>query len=345
MSGILLDWPAPQRCAAGPVFPLFMPFMGCPGRCVFCAQDVQTGGAESSLAQRLAGARAALARRAAAGLPPVELAFYGGTFTALPAPARAACLSLAAEALAAGQACAFRCSTRPDCLDAAIVRELRDSGCVCIELGIQSFADTALEAVARGYGRAVALAACELVRAGGLRLGVQLLPGMPGVDASVFLDDVGTALAAGADLLRFYPCLVLEGTTLARWWREGRFCPWDLPLTLDTLAEGWLLAHAARTPVIRMGLAPEPSLAASVLAGPVHPALGARVMARALLLAVRRACREHAPDRPLRALEIPRRCQGHFWGERGELRAAWARLGVTGQTLVTGEEGRIRLVW
>ena len=345
MSTVFLDWAAPQSCAAEAVFPVFMPFMGCPGRCIFCAQDAQTGGGEASLTQRLAVARAALARRADRGLPPVELAFYGGTFTALPAPAQEACLAFAAEAMRAGQAVAFRCSTRPDCLSAAKVRALRESGCVCIELGIQSFADAALDLARRGYGQAVAITACELVRAGGLRLGVQLLPGMPGVDRAVFLQDVQTALSVGANMLRFYPCLVLEGTALAEQWRAGRFAPWDLPVTLDALAEGWLLAHAGGVPVIRMGLAPEASLADAVLAGPVHPALGARVLARALLLAVRRACAQYAPGKPLRGLEIPRRCQGHFWGAGGELRSAWAGLGITQERLSCGQEGQIRLIW
>ena len=113
-----LNAPWPPLPRARPIVPVFLPFRGCPTRCVFCAQDVQTGRTDKSEAtpdRILDTARAALDLRAARGLPPAELAFYGGTFTALPETERDACLEFAAAALARGQITAFRCSTRPDC--------------------------------------------------------------------------------------------------------------------------------------------------------------------------------------------------------------------------------------
>ena len=204
-----------------------------------------------------------------------------------------------------------------------------------MELGVQSFADDALAASKRGYDGATALAACARVKAAGLALGVQLLPGMPGNSTADFLRDVPLALDAGADMLRFYPCLVLEGTALARMWRQNLYAPWPLEETLDCLAQGWLVAQEAGVPVIRMGLAPEAALTEAVLAGPVDPALGSRIMGRALLLAVRRALATlaassgmAAPPR-LQSLHVPPSCQGYIWGMRGELRAAWAGLGLS----------------
>ena len=220
-----------------PVVPVFLPFRGCPVRCVFCAQDVQTGLADANplpgtaaqavpqvstgIGQVLNEARQKLRHRHDAGHPPAELAFYGGTFTALPESELAACLDLAREALEQGWISSFRCSTRPDRVDAATLLRLRSAGCGVVELGVQSFNDSALAASRRGYTGATALAACATVRAAGLKLGVQLLPGMPGHNPQHFAHDVPTALAAGAHMLRFYPCLVLEGTGLAAMWREG----------------------------------------------------------------------------------------------------------------------------
>ena len=245
------SWPPFRR--ARPIVPVFLPFRGCPTRCVFCAQDVQTGQIGARPDRILDKARAVLDLRAARGLPPAELAFYGGTFTALPETERDACLEFAAAALARGRITAFRCSTRPDCLDAALLARLRQAGCTAVELGVQSFADAALSAARRGYDGAAALRACARVKAAGLALGVQLLPGMPGTSPEIFLADVPLALDAGADMLRFYPCLVLAGTGLAGLWRAGVYEPWDMEATLDALARGWLLARAAGTPVIRMG--------------------------------------------------------------------------------------------
>ncbi len=302
----------------------------------------------SSLAALLRHARENLEYRHATGLPPAELAFYGGTFTAMPEQDQNACLDLARTALERGWIRSFRCSTRPDCVDAPTLSRLREAGCRCVELGVQSFADEALFASKRGYDGATALRACALVKAAGLTLGVQLLPGMPGNSTEDFLRDVPLALDAGADMLRFYPCLVLEGTALARMWRQNLYAPWPLEATLDTLAQGWLLAQEARVPVIRMGLAPEAALAEAVLAGPVDNALGSRVMGRALLLAVRRALAAlaaspggdalsassgMAASPRLHALHVPPSCQGYIWGTRGELRSAWAGLGLSPESL------------
>ena len=180
----------------------------------------------------------------------------------------------------------FRCSTRPDRLDAALLARLRRHGCRTVELGIQSFSDTALQASERHYSGRQATEACRLVRDAGLALGVQLLPGMPGHQPEDFLADVRRALDLGADMLRFYPCLVLAGTELARRWQQGLYAPWPLPRTLSLLARGWLYARRAGVPVIRMGLAPEPGMEAALLAGPADRNLGGRVLGRALWLHV-----------------------------------------------------------
>ena len=348
-----------------PVVPVFLPFRGCPVRCVFCAQDVQTGLADAKplpgtaaqavpqvstgIAQVLNEARQNLRHRHDAGHPPAELAFYGGTFTALPESELAACLDLAREALEQGWISSFRCSTRPDRVDAPTLLRLRSAGCGVVELGVQSFNDSALAASRRGYTGATALAACATVRAAGLKLGVQLLPGMPGHNPQHFAHDVPTALAAGAHMLRFYPCLVLEGTGLAAMWREGSYKPWPLEATLDALAQGWLEAMRAGVPVIRMGLAPELGLAQAILAGPVDGELGGRVKGRALLLAVREALQ--APDLRQKflpecgfALRLPRAMQGFFWGAGGELRPAWAALGLRAVSFEEESKPQILLV-
>ena len=332
---------APSRAGAPhPVFPIFLPYRGCLDRCVFCAQETQTGQAAGTrLATALADARQALRRRREDGGAPVELAFYGGTFTALPEKDFAACLALAREALGQGWATAVRCSTRPDRLDTTRLARLRAAGCATIELGVQSFSGAALSASRRGYGETDALAACGLVTQSGMRLGVQLLPGMPGHTPDAFRQDVALALAAGAELLRFYPCLVLEGTPLAALWRVGAYSPWPLETTLDALAAGWLAAARAGVPVIRMGLAPEPGLAKAVLAGPADPALGCRVMGRALLLAAQEGVAAD-PSRAPFDLRLPRRLQGCLWGWRGEWRAAWTALGLR---QVRWEDGPPRL--
>ena len=106
---------------ANRILPVFLPFAGCPARCVFCAQDRQTGvGNEGGVDRALERAAATLEEISACPPPGgVELAFYGGTFTALPAVRREAALALFARYSAQGPVTRGRCSTRPDALDAA----------------------------------------------------------------------------------------------------------------------------------------------------------------------------------------------------------------------------------
>lgn len=310
------------------IYPVFLPLAGCPGRCIYCNQPAQTGRAPEPLEAVLARARAELS-----SLPePVELAFYGGTFTALPGsesgPWPARFLDLAAEMRASGRVTRVRCSTRPDAVDPALLADLRARGLDLIELGVQSFSDAALLASRRGYDGAQALAACRMVQDAGLGLGIQLLPGLPGHAPEDFARDIETVAALAPELapelVRLYPCLVLEGTALADFWRAGAFAPWPLDVTVDALAEALRSLWAVGIPAARIGLAEQQGL--QILAGPRHPALGHLARSRALLLHVREKLA--ASGEPADTLLVPRRWQGEVLGQGNALRAGYAALGL-----------------
>jgi histone acetyltransferase (RNA polymerase elongator complex component) len=334
------------------IYPIFLPFSGCPQRCLFCSQEAQTGTGRKSVAEALRAADADLTKRylifynRKTPQGPFELAFYGGTFTALSPEDRAACLRFAAVWRARGLVDKARCSTRPDALDAALLEELRLGGCACVELGVQSFSDTALRSVGRGYTGELAERACRMVQEAGLSLGVQLLPGLPGQTREAAEADIERCLAIGPDLTRLYPCLVLEGTGLAELWRRGEYRPWEIEPTVDFLAFACRRLGAAGIPVIRMGLAEEPGLAEQILAGPRHPDLGGMVRGRALYGHIAdHVARLRAGGADLggadrgkpRAgmmgdgelmLSLPAPLQGMFWGHGGELVPAYAALGI-----------------
>ena len=323
-----ISFPYPDPPAGRPlVHPVFLPFAGCPFRCVFCAQTRQTGTKEHPIShaiRQLEKELAALARRHAA---PRELAFFGGTFTNLPQGQQLALIKAAAHYRTAGLVTKIRCSTRPDAIDMPLLTRLKDAGLDMVELGIQSFSDTALTAARRGYSGDCARDACRMVIRAGLRLGIQLMPGMPGGGAEEFAADMEHTVALTPEILRLYPCLVLEGTELAEQWKRGAFMPWTLDQTLAHLASAVVLAWREGITVSRIGLAPEESLTAAVLAGPKHPALGGRVKARALASVIA-AERARLPGAP-RLLRLPRRARGMFWGHKKELAAWYASIGVT----------------
>ena len=315
------------------IHPVFLPFLGCPTRCVFCEQTLQTGHGQpgagrASAAPILSGLESDLAALAEQGAPPRELAFYGGTFTLLPREAQAAGLDLAAAYRKKGLITAVRASTRPDALDMGHLAALRKRGLDMLELGVQSFADIPLAASSRGYAGEIARRGCRMVKEAGLRLGIQLMPGMPGMEEADYARDMDIAVALAPDALRFYPCLVLAGTELARMYRSGAFVPWTLERTVPLLAAAQLQAWEADIPVIRMGLAPQKELDnGGIVAGPSHPALGSMVRGLALFRFLEARLRPHAA--PVRAVRAPRRLQGDFWGHAGSLKERYAEFGIT----------------
>lgn len=318
----------PERSKpASRIFPVFLAFMGCPSRCVFCAQEMQSGVKARPITAILHDLAAAIESAAAAGTPPDEIAFYGGTFTLLPREDQLACLSLAARYKKAGVIRKIRASTRPDAVPGNWLATLAEAGLDMLELGVQSFSDAALAASARGYTGKTALLGCEAVTQSGLSLGIQLMPGMPGMDEAAFTADWQRALALKPDALRLYPCLVLAETELARLHAAGQFTPWELEKTVPLLADALLASWHADVPIIRMGLAPQDTLDnGGIIAGPRHPALGSMVRGLALYRYIRESVAHIAPIKTLRA---PKNAQGEFWGHKGSLTPAYAALGLT----------------
>ncbi|MBP3730515.1 MAG: radical SAM protein [Mailhella sp.] len=317
-----------KNYAAVKIIPVFLPFLGCPGKCVYCAQDRQTGaGLVPGISSVLQTAKAALERQSAA----CELAFYGGTFTAMPQADIKACLDFLQLMRAGGKVSCARCSTRPDALAGPALADLRRYGLELVELGVQSFSDDALRLSRRGYSGKEALEGCRAVRSAGFRLGIQLLPGMPGCTPEVFLQDVEKALQEKPSCMRFYPCLVPDGTVLAQWYREDAYKPWSLEETVSALGRALMLAWQAGVPVIRLSVAPEPAFDSEILAGPRHPALGALAQAEALLLSAEKAVARLG--RTPAALELPKCCQGFIFGDKGALRKRWQALGLPPQSI------------
>jgi histone acetyltransferase (RNA polymerase elongator complex component) len=221
------------------------------------------------------------------------------------------------------------------------LKHLADLGLDMIELGIQSFDDDALRASGRGYSGKTALAACAMVREAGLALGIQLLPGLPGDRPGLFQSDVRTAAGLAPETARLYPCLVVRGTPLAELWERGGYAPWNTDRAVRELAEALPVLWAEGVRVIRLGLAPEPTLDENVLAGPHHPALGQSARALALFELIRAKVRELG-RRPS-VLEVPRRYSGEFFGHARELDPAYFELGLTRDSIRFAEAERFLL--
>lgn len=255
------------------ILPFFIPHLGCPQQCIFCDQHKIAGSRGAPTAAEVASAIGALPE----GVCP-ELAFYGGSFTALSPEQQIYYLAPARRAVQNGTISGIRVSTRPDCINPGTIRLLQEYGVGCVELGVQSMCEAVLKRAKRGHGGGDSLEAVRLLKKAGFCTGVQLLPGLPGETESSAVLGARRILAEKPDLVRIYPAVVLAGTELGELYQREQYRPWSLEKAAKISLFIKLLAEEAGAQVIRMGLQPTEELGSQVLAGPYHPAFGELVL-------------------------------------------------------------------
>ena len=258
------------------IYPVFIPHAGCPHRCLFCAQDRSTGHADIPSADGVRQWLETVLPAQSDG----EIAFYGGTFTALPQEQQALYLDTATCHLDSGRVSGIRLSTRPDALDPGTLDRLSEAGVTTIEIGCQSFNDNVLAVSGRGHAAIDNIRSVQACLAAGFQVGVQLMPGLPGGDGEEAMRSLQQAVDLKPSFLRIYPTVVVEGTALAELWRAGDFTRWTMDQTIEICADMLLLCRKHDLPIIRMGLQQDPKLEENLLAGPYHPAFGQLVRSR-----------------------------------------------------------------
>jgi histone acetyltransferase (RNA polymerase elongator complex component) len=270
------------------IIPLFIPQEGCPHRCIYCNQQAVAGRHEKVTAAAVAALIANQLAWPRNPERPVQAAFYGGSFTALSRSRQQELLGAVDPFLASGEVAAIRLSTRPDSVDKQTAGFLFSRGVRVVELGVQSMTQEVLAGSGRKYMVSRVGEACGHLRCAGLTVGAQLMLGLPGETTTSQLAGLRRLLALRPDFVRFYPTLVLGGSSLAALYRAGQYRPLSLPKAVALAARMKQLCDAASIKVVRMGLQTSPGLEDELLAGPHHPAFGELVLARLLFNQARR---------------------------------------------------------
>ena len=107
-----------------------------------------------------------------------QIAFFGGSFTALDREYMLSLLKAAKNIANEYGLAGIRISTRPDCIDTEILSLLKEYGVKAIELGAQSMCDDVLEANKRGHTALDAEKASELIKNHGLEIGLKMTTGL-----------------------------------------------------------------------------------------------------------------------------------------------------------------------
>lgn len=270
------------------IIPFFIAHQGCPHRCLYCDQHKVTGRPNSGLSadEVVEGISQGLSSPRIKAGQLIEAAFYGGTFSALPSARQSELLNAAKPFIDDGRLSGLRISTRPDALSADRIEFLKAGNVTCIEIGAQSMDDSVLDAARRGHTAADTTAAALRVKAAGLRLGLQLLPGLPKEDEASLGNTVDQIIELSPDESRIYPALVFSGTDLADIYEAGEYKPWTLDQAILRCAEIFKRMKNAGIAITRIGLHNGPELDKSIIAGPLHPAFGHLVKAEVYYQAV-----------------------------------------------------------
>ncbi len=269
---------------------LFVPDEGCPHRCSFCNQKTISGKTKRLRAEDIDSAvKTALE---SADCNKGEIAFFGGSFTAIDKDYRRTLLERAKMYIDKGLFAGIRISTRPDCINEEILDILKYYGVTSIELGCQSMSDEVLRLNNRGHSAEDVVKSAKLIKDYGFEFGVQMMTGLYGDDNDTAVETAKKLIALSPDTARIYPTVVLENTELEKLYKSGEYKPQSVDEAAEICSELLLMFHENNIRVIRVGLHSGGNVEEGYVAGAYHPAFReiceSRIYLRKVLAEIKR---------------------------------------------------------
>lgn len=260
------------------IIPIFVPHLGCPNDCIFCNQKSISGQKTNMTKDKAKKIIDDYLESLKDENAEIEVAFFGGSFTAIEEKKQNELLELAYTYIEDGKVQSIRISTRPDCINKKILKRLKKFKVKTIELGVQSANDYVLERANRGHTFADVKKASKLIKWYGFKLGHQMMVGLP---ESTRIDELNTAKALiklKPNMVRIYPVLVVKNTKLQEEYEKGIYEPLPLAQAIETCKQLVRMFADKNIDIIRVGLQNTDEIAdpkdrnSEVIAGPYHPA-------------------------------------------------------------------------
>lgn len=253
--------------------------MGCPGECIYCPAypDAPKSYTPESPAvlrakkcdyepRRQVEERLRVLSQMGHPANKVELIVMGGTFLACPTEYQRQFIKGCYDGLNGSQSSSLevakqmnetadhRCvglciETRPDWCREEEVKRMLEFGTTRVELGVQTLDDEIHRLTRRKHGVAEVVKATKLLKDYGFKVYYHWMPGLPGstsehdleLSRQLFSDETFRP-----DGLKLYPTLVISGTELETWYRDGRYQPYpmdemvDLVINIKALVPGYV---------------------------------------------------------------------------------------------------------
>ena len=260
---------------------IFVPHIGCPNKCSFCNQRYITGTCKAPNACDVEQAVITAVKSKNYNPETTQIAFFGGSFTAINRSYMISLLETASSFVKIGLVNGIRISTRPDAINEEILELLKQYDVIAIELGAQSFNDHVLRMNNRGHTSRDIEKASNLIKQYGFELGLQIMTGLYADDNESLERTVKKIIDIRPDTVRIYPTIVLKDTDLAALYIEGVYKPQTLSEAVKICSKLYLMLNNENINVIRLGLHSIEEDA--YLAGPWHPAFSELCQSQILL--------------------------------------------------------------
>ncbi|MCF7820204.1 MAG: tRNA uridine(34) 5-carboxymethylaminomethyl modification radical SAM/GNAT enzyme Elp3 [Candidatus Pacebacteria bacterium] len=120
--------------------------------------------------------------------------------------------------------------TRPDYINEEELILMREMGCTRVEMGVQAISDKILDLNRRGHGVKEIVVATKILKNYGFKVTYHFMPALPGSspakDFKMF-EKMFSKPDFQPDQIKFYPTVVVKGSLLYRWWKQGKYKPYS----------------------------------------------------------------------------------------------------------------------
>src|SRR5271157_1003647 len=130
--------------------------------------------------------------------------------------------------------------TKPDWCKQPHVDQMLRFGCTRVEIGVQIIDDAIYNLTNRGHSVQDVVEAFQIARGAGLKIVAHMMPGLPGSDFEKDLASFNLLFSDSRfrpDMMKIYPCLVMEGTELYEWWKRGEYQAFDTEQAVELIAQ------------------------------------------------------------------------------------------------------------
>ena len=243
----------------------------CPGECIYCPEGIGVNAPKSYTGHEPAAMRAVMNNFSAAGqvenrleqleeinrtIDKIELIIMGGTFLSQPSAYRKKFMLDAINAITGKNTRSLESAkkhaekskrrisgitfeTRPDFCTKKHISNMLDFGGTRVELGVQNIDDAVYKKIKRGHTTKDVIDATALLKDSAMKVAYHLMPGLPYTTPASDLRNfkkIFTDPDFKPDMLKIYPCLVIEGTELYKMWKKGEYKPLQTKQATELIA-------------------------------------------------------------------------------------------------------------